>query len=218
MSECDCYTPLQPLPLMPVYGKFDLTTYVEGSSDYEIMARVIETYNNAVKLFNELLNEYNKIYEKFEELRTDLYAKVDAQNKTIDDFKATVNATITAFENETNQNLQNIRNDFNTQFNVIDSKILTLNGEVDKLKTDLQRLLDGELIDAYVKALSEWIDNNLQTLVSRIVKYVWFDLTDDGYFRAYIPDKWSFIDFNTDTDMSNDEYGKLALEWIPEED
>ena len=49
------YESLTPLPFLPIIGKFDLTTYVPGSSDYEIMARVIENSNKEVSLFNQLL-------------------------------------------------------------------------------------------------------------------------------------------------------------------
>lgn len=202
MNNINCNFPLQPLPLLPVIGKFDLTTYVPGSSDYEIMARVIETYNSAVALFNQLLSEYSNIEET-------LNAYKEEQDKKID-----------AIDEKTTQEINDIDTKFTTEIRNMkqkyDSDILKLNQTVTKLRDDLNFLLDGGVIEIYVKALSEWIDNNLQILVGKIVKYVWFDLTDDGYFRAYIPDMWSFVNFDTELNMDDPDYGKLRLDWIPE--
>ncbi len=65
------------------------------------------------------------------------------------------------------------------------------------LKDELDKIASGAYMDEYVKALSKWIDNNLQCLVSRVVKYVFFGLTDDGHFCAHIPCSWDFITFDT---------------------
>lgn len=202
MNNINCNFPLQPLPLLPVIGKFDLTTYIPGSSDYEIMARVIETYNSAVALFNQLLSEYSNIEET-------LNAYKEEQDKKID-----------AIDEKTTQEINDIDTKFTTEIRNMkqkyDSDMLKLNQTVTKLRDDLNFLLDGGVIEIYVKALSEWIDNNLQILVGKIVKYVWFDLTDDGYFRAYIPDMWNFVNFDTELNMDDPDYGKLRLDWIPE--
>lgn len=194
--------PLQPLPLMPVIGKFDLTTYVPGSSDYEIMARVIETYNNAITLFNKLINEYSGVEEKIEEYKQEQDAKINA-------IDAKTSTEINAIDAKYTNEIRTLKQQY-------DSDMLLLNQTVTKLRDDLNYLLDGGVIEVYVKALSAWIDNNLQILVGKIVKYVWFDLTDDGYFRAHIPDMWSFVNFDTELNMDEPDYGKLRLEWIPE--
>lgn len=146
---------LKPLPFLPVLGKFDLNTYVPGSSDYEIMARVIETYNSAVSKFNSLLNSTDGIDAKLQELETEI------------------------------QNINKLLNE----------------------------IADGNYADLYITQLSNWIDKNLQELVAKIVKFVWFELTDDGHFIAYIPNTWDFITFSTITDYNNPDYGKLALSW-----
>lgn len=202
MSNSSCNFPLHPLPLMPVIGKFDLTTYVPGSSDYEIMARVIETYNNAVTLFNKLITEYSDVEEKIEEYKKEQDAKIN-------EIDAKTSAEINAIDAKYTNEIRTLKQQY-------DSDMLLLNQTVAKLRDDLNYLLDGGVIEVYVKALSAWIDNNLQILVGKIVKYVWFDLTDDGYFRAHIPDMWSFVNFDTELNMDDPDYGKLRLEWIPE--
>lgn len=85
--------------------------------------------------------------------------------------------------------------------------------EIDKLKADM----------ATVQA---WIDNFdyeplLNTVKEMVQKYltagVYFGLTEDGYFCAYIPESWKNIQFNTtglDINVSlQPEYGHLVLSY-----
>ena len=85
--------------------------------------------------------------------------------------------------------------------------------EIDKLKDDM----------ATVQA---WIDNFdygplLNTVKEMVQKYltagVYFGLTDDGYFCAYIPRSWQNVKFNT-TGLDivlplQPEYGHLVLSY-----
>ena len=157
-------TTLTPLPFLPIPGKFDLNTFLPGSSDYEILARVVETYNSAVKQFNEIIKFYSQIDKIEEKLQ-----------KQLDDFENKVNTENEAF-----------RADINAKIEQLD------------------------------KTVQEWIDNNLQVMVSKIVKYVWFEVDENGYFIAWIPNTWDFIDFDTDMNPDSEDYGKLALLWEPE--
>lgn len=180
-------TTLTPLPFLPIPGKFDLNTFLPGSSDYEILARVVETYNSAVKQFNEVITFYSKI-DKLEE---------KFQNQ-IDDFENKVNTENEAFRAD------------------INAKIEQLDNTVQECYNEIQKLINGNYIETYVQALATWIDNNLQVMVSKIVKYVWFEVDENGYFIAWIPNTWDFIDFDTDMNPDSDDYGKLALLWEPE--
>ena len=38
----------------PIYGKFDLTTYIQGASDYEIMAFLVQCYNATLKGYSDV--------------------------------------------------------------------------------------------------------------------------------------------------------------------
>lgn len=193
------YSQLTPLPFLPVFGKFDLNTYVQGSSDYEIMARVIETYNSAVKLFNQIIKDYgdfdNTIKQLTEDYKNQLNQYKQDTDKNISDFKTYITNQQNTFENN------------------INIKINELTDKVNDCYEEVEKLINGEYIETYVQALATWIDNNLQVMVSKIVKYVWFEVNEDGYFVAYIPDTWDFIDFDTEMNPDNEDYGKLALLW-----
>lgn len=43
-------------------------------------------------------------------------------------------------------------------------------------------------------------------------RYVFFGLTEDGYFCAYTPPKWA-IEFDTDMDYESDTYGCLKIKY-----
>lgn len=193
------YSQLTPLPFLPVFGKFDLNTYVQGSSDYEIMARVIETYNSAVKLFNQIIKDYGDFDNTIKQLTKDYEDQLNqykqGTDKNISDFKTAI----------TNQ-----QNTFESNINI---KINELTDRVNDCYAEVEKLINGEYIETYVQALATWIDNNLQVMVSKIVKYVWFEVNEDGYFVAYIPDTWDFIDFDTEMNPDDEDYGKLALLW-----
>lgn len=104
--------------------------------------------------------------------------------------------------------------DSNTNQIQINTKdIKQLKAELDLVQAELEKVKNGEYVSLYINALASWIDNNLQELVGRVVKYVFFGLTDDGYFCAYIPDSWKFINFDTIIDTTSPLYGHLLLQW-----
>lgn len=85
--------------------------------------------------------------------------------------------------------------------------------QVKDILAELEAIKDGKYMDVYIDALGKWIDKNLQQLISRIVKYVFFGLSEDGHFTAYIPDSWDFITFSTNMNFESDLYGHLVMSW-----
>ena len=57
----------------------------------------------------------------------------------------------------------------------------------------------------------EWADKNLPAMVCDMVRFVWFGLTPDGHFCAYVPANWGWLTFNTGTDITEPEYGRLII-------
>lgn len=57
----------------------------------------------------------------------------------------------------------------------------------------------------------EWADKNLPAMVCEMVRFVWFGLTPDGHFCAYVPANWGRLTFNTGTDITEPEYGHLII-------
>lgn len=107
-------------------------------------------------------------------------------------------------------NNQNSMNDILQQYG---QDIKQLKEDINYLESELEKVKNGDYTSMYIDSLSAWIDKNLQELVSKIVKYVFFELDDSGYFIAYIPQTWEFLSFNTIMDYDNPNYGHLTLEW-----
>lgn len=111
-----------------------------------------------------------------------------------------------------NQVIQQVDSNTN-QININVKDIKQLQQELSIVQSELEKVKNGDYVSLYINALAEWIDSNLQELVGRVVKYVFFGLSDDGYFVAYIPDTWDFINFDTIIDTTSPLYGHLLLQW-----
>ena len=57
----------------------------------------------------------------------------------------------------------------------------------------------------------EWADKNLPSMVTEMVRFVWFGLTPDGHFCAYVPANLGWLTFNTGSDITEPEYGHLII-------
>lgn len=100
---------------------------------------------------------------------------------------------------------------FPAQIEDLQSQIDSANGDIDKIK---KYLASNEFINQNLSAIETYIQDNLPDIVSQYVKYIFFGLTDDGHFAAYIPDSWDFISFDTGADPSDTErYGHLILKY-----
>lgn len=89
-----------------------------------------------------------------------------------------------------------------------------INGNIDALN-ELERqfieFIDGHYDDYYKDLIANWINANFASLISMGIKQVYFGLTDDGYFCAYIPESWSDIQFDTGMVYGKFDYGRLML-------
>lgn len=103
-------------------------------------------------------------------------------------------------------NLKEILAQFNLEIEQLKQDTLQLQNDIEKVK-------NGEYVDLYLDSIKNFIDNNLQELVANIVKYIFFGLTNDGYFCASIPSSWEFITFDTIVDPKSPLYGHLILKW-----
>ena len=90
--------------------------------------------------------------------------------------------------------------------------ITALNSAMDDLaaaqKRINDRLNDGDFENG---KFLEWADKNLPAMVCEMVRFVWFGLTPDGHFCAYVPANWGLLTFNTGTDITEPEYGHLII-------
>lgn len=87
---------------------------------------------------------------------------------------------------------------------------------IEDLETFKDALENGDLPEGVRSGILKWCENNLLDLVAQTLKTVFFGLTDDGYFVAYISDSWDDIEFNTsglDINIPDLDFGHLILSY-----
>lgn len=86
--------------------------------------------------------------------------------------------------------------------------------EYEQLKALYDAIMSGNFPPSIVDAFNRWARVNMPSLVKEMIKSVFFGLTDDGYFVAFIPESWADIIFNTtglDITIPGVDYGHLVL-------
>lgn len=83
--------------------------------------------------------------------------------------------------------------------------------EYQELKELYDDVMSGNFPPSIVQAFEDWMSRNAIELVGKLVKHVYFGLTNDGYFCAFIPDNWSDITFDTVNDFDDPLYGHLMV-------
>ncbi len=84
-------------------------------------------------------------------------------------------------------------------------------------KKIVEDIENGRFPDSITEAFRRWMSNNAISIVGEMVKSVFFGISDEGYFVAYIPDGWEDIIFNTTyydimlTAHPEVDYGHLVL-------
>lgn len=95
-------------------------------------------------------------------------------------------------------------NELGVQINVNAEEIAALEAEFEEFKA-------SGFEDYYEEQILAWIADNMATLMSAAIKSVYFGLTTDGYFIAYIPESWDDVNFDTGAVYGTAEYGRLIL-------
>lgn len=99
--------------------------------------------------------------------------------------------------------LKEWRSEHETQY----EELLALYQEV---KQDWDNFAAGIFPESTYNAMRLWWQNNAVDLVGELVRFVFFGLTDDGYFVAYIPENWRDITFDT-LYTPQEDYGRLCI-------
>lgn len=96
---------------------------------------------------------------------------------------------------------------------MLGDKISMNRTDIDALEAEFEEFKAHGFDDYYAAQVLQWISDNLEWIFTQTAKTVYFGLTLDGYFVAYIPDSWSDIVFDTGMVYELDTYGRLILRW-----
>lgn len=84
---------------------------------------------------------------------------------------------------------------------------------IEKLQEDFKAFVEHGFDDYYREQIEQWFKDNALSIYKLIAKNVFFGLTDDGYFCAYVPDGWQDIQFDTGAVYGVPTYGHLILRY-----
>ena len=104
-------------------------------------------------------------------------------------------------------------NEMTKTLNLLGTDLKAWADYVEQLYEILKQFMESGFDDYYKQQVIEWIDQHLTWLFTTIARQVYFGLTLEGYFAAYIPDGWSDIVFDTGANYTLDTYGRLILRW-----
>lgn len=82
--------------------------------------------------------------------------------------------------------------------------------DVEKLMADFEKFKESGFEDYYEQQINQWVIEHMPDIMAQATKMVFFGLTDDGHFCAYIPAQWAFV-FDTIIDYDSDDYGRLTI-------
>ena len=85
--------------------------------------------------------------------------------------------------------------------------------KVDALEKEFDEFKASGFLDYYQEQLQAWINENMPWIIEQSIKSVYFGLTLDGHFVAYIPESWNDIIFDTGAVWGDEDYGRLILRY-----
>lgn len=83
--------------------------------------------------------------------------------------------------------------------------------DIAELKKRFEEFVEHGFDDYYAQQIEKWFEDNAWKIYERVAKQVFFGLTSDGYFCAYVPESWREIEFDTGAIYGTEEYGRLIL-------
>lgn len=87
----------------------------------------------------------------------------------------------------------------------------THEAEYQELKDLYDAVMSGNFPPSIVAAFEDWMYRNAIDLVGKLVKHVYFGLTNDGYFCAFIPENWQDVQFDTVSNFDDPLFGHLMV-------
>ena len=84
--------------------------------------------------------------------------------------------------------------------------------DIAELQHQFKEFKEHGFDDYYRKIIEQWVLDNFADIIENAIQVLFFGLTEDGYFSAYVPKNWSkFMSFDTGANYGADDYGRLKI-------
>lgn len=97
----------------------------------------------------------------------------------------------------------------------IDTDIDILRNDVKFLNTEIEKCKNGEYLSMFMEKIKEFILQNIDELILNSIRFVSFELNEDGYYVVNTTSKnWrDEIEFDTEMNYDNINYMHLIIKW-----
>lgn len=86
--------------------------------------------------------------------------------------------------------------------------------DIEELRNQFQEFKEHGFDDYYREMLERWITEHFADIIETAIQVLFFGLTEDGYFCAYIPKNWTkYMTFDTGATYGTDDYGRLKISY-----
>lgn len=180
--------------------------YDESLSYYEVLCKLTEYIKGLSADQSHLLELMEKLNTNFTELQNEF----TEFNITWENYQSTMNQNWQQYQDSMDGRFIDLQTELHTDFDTLE---IYIKSQLVEMQDTLDAIKNGEYVDLYLDSIKAYIDENLQTLVSNIAKFITFGLTKDGHLAVYIPENWAFLEFSTPNDPESDFYGHLVLQY-----
>ena len=96
---------------------------------------------------------------------------------------------------------------------ILDSDIDTLKNDVKFLSDEIEKIKNGEYLSIFMEKIKEFISQNIDELILNAIRFVSFELNEDGYYTVCTTSKnWrEEIEFDTEMNYENANYMHLII-------
>lgn len=161
----------------------------ESMSYYEILCKVIKILNNSLEDINILKEEIENTNSAFDRFKEEVNSQIENTNSAFDGFKEEVRNQIAEGIENTNSAINRFKEEVNNQF---------------------EELVNGTWIQGTIPYLEELLKQYIPVAI-------FFEINDEGYFVANIPETWDEIQFNTSgydyPEINGVGYGHLVISY-----
>lgn len=84
---------------------------------------------------------------------------------------------------------------------------------INNLQEEFEKFMESGFDDYYRQQICQWVAENLYNILACSAHFVWFDIDEEGFFNAHIPENWQFLEFGTILEQGSPDFGKLTLTW-----
>ena len=97
----------------------------------------------------------------------------------------------------------------------IDADLDTIKNDVKFLSNELEKCKNGEYLSIFIEKIKEFILQNIDRLILDSIRFVSFELSEDGYYKVCTTSKnWrDEIEFDTEMNSENANYMHLIIKW-----